>query len=303
MGIAPLVSSEIDLRDFAFMPLDVTRLRDSDLTAITSGDGFRAAVLLWCAAWHQIPASSLPMDDRMLAKLAGYGRDLAGWQSIKAEALHGFVECDDGRLYHPTIAEKANEAWEAKLRRRARVQAAIEAKAKRNIQRDEERDEERDEACSEVQGTGTGTGTGIDKKEGDANASLVVADAPTPAPIDLKFERDRKRQADEREALRAVGEAWNTLAAELGLASIEEIPAGSAREKAALARIREARNFDVVFAKIRGSPFLRGDTGKWKADFNWVINPTNILKILEGNYDEIRQAPSRAPDQRSSRSC
>ena len=45
----PLVPAEVDLRDFAFMPLHVVRLRDSGLTAKASGDEFRAAVLLWCA--------------------------------------------------------------------------------------------------------------------------------------------------------------------------------------------------------------------------------------------------------------
>lgn len=126
--MAPLVSPEVDLRDFAFMPLDVVRLRDSDLAAIATGDGFRAAVLLWCAAWHQVPAASLPNDDRALAHLAGYGRDLNGWKKVRADAMRGFVECDDGRFYHPTIAEKANESWEKKMKFRERTAAAREAK-------------------------------------------------------------------------------------------------------------------------------------------------------------------------------
>ena len=148
----PLVHPEVDLRDFAFMPLDVVRLRDSDLAAIATGDGFRAAVLLWCVAWHQVPAASLPADDRILARHAGYGRgDAEAWAAVKTEALRGFVQCDDGRLYHLVIAEKAREAWEAKKQRRARVQAAIDARAQRDVERDVH------------QGTGTGIGTG--KKE------------------------------------------------------------------------------------------------------------------------------------------
>ncbi len=118
MSQPPLVSPEVDLRDFAFMPLDVTRLRDSDLSAIATGDGFRAAVILWCVAWHQVPAASLPNDDRVLASFAGYARSPDAWASIRSEALHGFVECDDGRLYHATIAEKALEGWIEKLGQR-----------------------------------------------------------------------------------------------------------------------------------------------------------------------------------------
>lgn len=69
--MAPLVAAEVDLRDFGFMPLDVLRLRDSDLMALSTGDEFKAAVALWCVAWHQVPAASLPNDDRLLAPSPG----------------------------------------------------------------------------------------------------------------------------------------------------------------------------------------------------------------------------------------
>jgi hypothetical protein len=121
---SPLVPAEIVLRDFTFMPLDVVRLRDSDLASKTSGEEFRAAVLLWCVAWHQVPAASLPSDDESLAKFAGFGKrnrvgyDKAGWAKVREGALRGFKLCSDGRLYHPVIAEKAREAWDGKLHTR-----------------------------------------------------------------------------------------------------------------------------------------------------------------------------------------
>ncbi|EHK65277.1 DUF1376 domain-containing protein [Achromobacter arsenitoxydans] len=111
---APLTPPDCDLRDFAFMPLDVARLRDSDLAIQLGAEEFRAAVLLWCAAWHQVPAASLPDDDKALAALAGYGRVVAEWRKNREGALYGWVKCDDGRLYHPVVAEKARDAWQAK---------------------------------------------------------------------------------------------------------------------------------------------------------------------------------------------
>lgn len=99
------------------MPLDVVRLRDSDIAAISSGDEFRCAVLLWCASWHQVPAASLPDDDIVLAQLAGYGRVIKEWKKVREGSLRGWVKCSDGRLYHPVVAEKANEAWNRKLER------------------------------------------------------------------------------------------------------------------------------------------------------------------------------------------
>lgn len=113
----PPVPADLDLRDLAYMPLDVVRLRDSNLALRAKGEEFRVAVILWCVAWHQMPASSLPNDDTDLCQLAGMGRDIKGWRKIKAMALHGFVACSDGRLYHPVIAEKALEASEAEGRR------------------------------------------------------------------------------------------------------------------------------------------------------------------------------------------
>lgn len=110
----PLTPDDCDLTDFGFMPLDVRRLRDSRLAAASSGDGFRAAVLLWCAAWHQVPAGSLPNDDVELAQLAGYGRVVREWMAVRDDALHGFILCSDGRLYHPVVCEKAIEAWNEK---------------------------------------------------------------------------------------------------------------------------------------------------------------------------------------------
>lgn len=115
----PLVSHDVDLRGMPFMPLDVARLRDSDLAIMATGDEFRAAVLLWCAAWNQLPAASLPDNDQALAAYAGFGRDVRGWLAVKAGAMRGFVLCSDGRWYHPVVAEKAVEAWAERREYRA----------------------------------------------------------------------------------------------------------------------------------------------------------------------------------------
>lgn len=130
----PLVPAEVDLRDFQYMELDVRTLRDSRFAAQVTGDAFRAGVLLWCAAWHQVPAGSLPDDDVELANLAGYGRFIKEWRKVRDEALTQFVKCSDGRLYHETVCEKASAAWNGKLRHhyekaRDRLRKANKARA------------------------------------------------------------------------------------------------------------------------------------------------------------------------------
>jgi hypothetical protein len=109
---------DCDLRGLPFMPLDVVRLGDSDLFALSTGEEFKAAVSLWCKAWLQVPAASLPDDPRILAHLSGTG---SRWSKVAAMALRGWVKCSDGRLYHPVVAEKACEAWKHRQTQRARA--------------------------------------------------------------------------------------------------------------------------------------------------------------------------------------
>lgn len=44
-------------------------------------------------------------------------------------------------------------------------------------------------------------------------------------------------------------------------------------------------DFETVFRKAEASDFLSGRSGKWQCGFDWLIKPSNFLKVLEGNYD------------------
>ncbi len=114
----PLVPADLDLRDFPCMPLEVQRLIRSGLARDESPEACWSAVLLWSQSWHEDPGASIPARDVTLAALAGYGRDMRAWAKVRAGALRGWVECSDGRLYHPIVAEKALEAWLEKLAQR-----------------------------------------------------------------------------------------------------------------------------------------------------------------------------------------
>lgn len=44
--------------------------------------------------------------------------------------------------------------------------------------------------------------------------------------------------------------------------------------------------FEEFFRRIENSDFLTGRVGSWSGgSFDWVLKPDNIMKILEGNYD------------------
>ena len=125
----PMTPPDCDLRDFAYMPLEVLRLRDSGVASLPSPEAFRACVLAWCVSWHQVPAASLPDDDNALSVLLGYGRATAAWSKVRnAGGLHGWIKCSDGRLYHPVVAEKAREAWQRKQAQKERSRKGNKAR-------------------------------------------------------------------------------------------------------------------------------------------------------------------------------
>lgn len=117
---APLSPPECDLRGYDFMPLFGHRLFCGRLYTHCTDAEFRAALRLWWAAWNQVPAGSLPMDDRALATLADFGRDVRAWRRVRARALDGFVACSDGRLYHPLLSREAVRAHVGRLRAQRR---------------------------------------------------------------------------------------------------------------------------------------------------------------------------------------
>lgn len=107
-----MTPADCNLRDFPFQPVEVHRLLSSDTWVLGTGDQRAAAITLWLASWHQVPAGSIPKADPLLARLSHAN---AKWGRVKEHALRGWIEATDGRLYHPVVAEKALEAWIEKL--------------------------------------------------------------------------------------------------------------------------------------------------------------------------------------------
>ena len=49
--------------------------------------------------------------------------------------------------------------------------------------------------------------------------------------------------------------------------------------------------FAELFAKVEQSDFLTGRTNKWNGcGFDWILQPSNLTKIVEGNYDNKQTA-------------
>lgn len=206
MNLDPLVPEGADIRGFQFMPIDVTRLLTSETWIMATGDERSAAMNLWLQSWQQVPAGSLPNNDRVLAHLSMAGQL---WPQVREMALRGWIECSDGRLYHPVVCEKVNEALKAQKQRRG----AIEKRWGKRSNNDRTQAEHRAEEGGEY-GPYTGRITEPDtpviqergrgnREEREASASLSCAIDEPPAGVVVQLPEvsaQRRRPPDELDA-------------------------------------------------------------------------------------------------------
>lgn len=74
------------------------------------------------------------------------------------------------------------------------------------------------------------------------------------------------------------------------------------RRKAVSGRWKEYEDltaFETLFRKTQDSAFMRGELGgDWRGpDFDWLMCPTNMAKVLEGKYDDAKgRTPPDTPD-------
>ena len=65
------------------------------------------------------------------------------------------------------------------------------------------------------------------------------------------------------------------------------------RKKAIKARLNtySVEQIKEVFVKAEASDFLKGKNNRnWQANFDWLMNDTNMAKVLDGNYDNKKNA-------------
>jgi cytochrome P450 len=156
--------------------LNVERLMASELVALSSDEVVAAALFLWCRAWKQKPAASLPDDERVMAAFARM--PLGRFRKIRPEATRGFVLCSDGRWYHKVLAQEAVKSFARKTEFRRKREADAERLRNWRGKRNETQYETPQETVAETQTEtrfvqegqgrdreGTGKGQGESKKD------------------------------------------------------------------------------------------------------------------------------------------
>ena len=106
----------------------------------------------------------------------------------------------------------------------------------------------------------------------------------------IKFE-DLERAADKKQSLSALASEIVSMYHKLcpDLPKVRSIT--DKRKRAIGTRLRERGidDFRELFEKAAASDFLRGDNARgWVANFDWLLNEGNMVKVLEGQYDNRR---------------
>lgn len=83
-----------------------------------------------------------------------------------------------------------------------------------------------------------------------------------------------------------VVEHWNSMAERTGLPAIRKLTVERRRKLAARIRDHPIDDWICVFDRIERSKFLRGENNRgWAANFDFLLQPSSFVKILEGTYD------------------
>jgi hypothetical protein len=62
------------------------------------------------------------------------------------------------------------------------------------------------------------------------------------------------------------------------------------------ARRRRHRGWKAALERVRESPFLLGQSERdWVVSFDWLIKPSNFVKVIEGVYRRVTPKPRAAP--------
>jgi hypothetical protein len=82
-------------------------------------------------------------------------------------------------------------------------------------------------------------------------------------------------------------EAWNQICVPLLPQVISITETRETHIKKRLTERPDIEEWKGIFTRVIKSPFLCGENNHgFKATFDWVLKPTNLQKIIEGNYDD-----------------
>ena len=250
-----------------------------------------AYLLLLMAAWQQDDCA-LPNDDRKLARITRLSPHK--WRVLR-ETILEFWTVENGRIFQKR--QRKEREWVNEKSRTNRENSLKGWEKKRLEDGDTQDIENKQSGVSERIANALPNGCEINAPPPppppkEEISAAKAADCPTASAVEPEPPANDD-PPDEGLTPAHVMEFWNEIAPRIGKRTIRKLTP----ERRDLVKGRITQNaltdFQEVFANIRTSPFLRGDTGWRGCTFDWVFKKANFQKILEGNYNDDEPAQAR----------
>lgn len=264
-----------------FMPLWCSEyLSDtSHLTAEQMGAYCRLNMTMW------LHGGSLPNDPRKLARIAGV--NTRRWHIVGPDVMSFYVE-SNGRITQKRLNEEHKKVSLIREKRATASRAGVLAKSLKS--------HEAPSANGSPHGEPNGSTKPLHrarepiiilKEEGLAPSELPLSD---PEPIDASG--DPKSSSDD-----AALAAFNTEAALRGWPQAHKLnPSRRGKLRACVKTAGGLDGWTAAIQRAGRSTFLTGGTrDPFRATFDFLIAPSNFLKLIEGNYDDRKAQPNGTP--------
>jgi len=275
-----------------WMPFYVTDYLGDTMHLSTTQHG--AYLLLLLACWKA--GGDLPDDDAQLSSITRM--TVTDWKK-SAPVLRRFFECADGLLTHGRVKKELLKAKELSDRRSAigktggrppkakqdETNRFPDAEAKPNQKETPSPSHSSSLRSEEVLAPTVLVGSPPNGADADAGGQVLKLPSRVPCPAEKLVEvfheacpalpRVMALNDTRRKHLTA---RWREVDADAKLTSAED----------------GIEIFRAVFAGVNKSDFLCGRTQQrggrtWQASFDWLIQPTNFLKVCEGHYENERR--------------
>ena len=119
----------------------------------------------------------------------------------------------------------------------------------------------------------------------NANATLVQQECNKNATPEIEKEIDIDIEKRDRVDYQQIADMYN----ETCVSFPKCTALSESRKKAIKARLKtySVDDFRKLFEKAQKSSFLKGkNNSSWSANFDWLIKDNNMVKVLDGNYDD-----------------
>lgn len=110
---------------------------------------------------------------------------------------------------------------------------------------------------------------------------------------DKEEEKDIDKESKEKVTCEQVVDLYRSIC----VSYPKVISLSEARKRAIRARLKmySMDDFRMLFEKAEESSFLKGANNRnWSATFDWLLKESNMVKVLEGNYDNKTRSPAGA---------